>query len=295
MKKSTANSFTRAPLKQTSSFTNVLSKLAVKTLKSIKPTENLLPDNLVQRKSNFGTTPRAIDSSPFFDNQKRRTAPSTPGSDKAKERKSEVKVRISIPVLTHEYTKEQLENITLEQSVILKDHEDCSKKQRELIEKFESETEVQSDIITSLKNDIRDFQEKANKAEIDAEHLKGKNLMLHNNISSQDLNFLSLRREFILLQEKLESCQETVFNGQADLLKLSNEVTDVKNENRIIADDVKQEKTLKDDFWNMLVEEKKKCRELITKNFELKHSVGRFANCNEIMKNSINVSPDERN
>lgn len=301
MRSSALKGTSKGPLSQMSNFTNTVSKSLAPMPKGLKTADNFRP-SIATQKIDLKRPSSVKQAASIFPPSKRPSQLSTPITKKQSLTTLQVEKPIEqsslevIPTKTEtiqpakleEEAKDSKNNLrTSELQFMMKDHEKCLEKQRELMTQFKLENEMQSDDITKLRNEISKWKEMVAKSEADIIALKERNLALNNTNLEQDGTILNLRREIILLQRKYETCHESVAMSQLDLIKLKRDVVTIKGENEELRATILKEKTEKEAFWNQLKEENRKYQSLLETNSQFKEESKAFVQLVERMRDEI--------
>jgi chromosome segregation ATPase len=186
-----------------------------------------------------------------------------------------------------ESLKQSNANNVSEINVLIKDHESCFEKQRELVSQFKTENEMQAEDISKLRSEISRFKETIAKSENEIVCFKEKNQELSKLNTTQDENILGLRREILLLQRKIENCHEQVSHSQIDEIKLKREISNLKGEREELKAVLLKEKAEKQTFWQQLQEETNRYQGLTDTSTKFKDESRTYVQLIERMRSEI--------
>lgn len=176
-----------------------------------------------------------------------------------------------------------------EVNVLIKDHESCFEKQRELVAQFKTENEMRAEDISKLRSEISRWKQTFAHSEAEVVNLKERNQGLINQHSLNDDNILNLRREVLLLQRKIECSHDAVAQTQLETIKLKREISELKGESEELRSQITKERAEKETFWNQLQEENKKYQTLLDSNTKYREESRSLMQLVEKMRDEIRV------
>jgi hypothetical protein len=154
--------------------------------------------------------------------------------------------------------------------VIIKDHELCFEKQKEVIAHLKTENDVQSEDIIKLRVEVSRWKEALAKsdAEIAAQRERAQFATSHQSV--QEETILNLRREILLLQKKNEGSHDYYAQQQIDSIKLRREICELKGEREELKALLTRERNEKEAFWQQLQDERRKQHSLLESSSKFK-------------------------
>lgn len=268
---------TRAPLSAIKTSTNTLVKSSAQALKDSKPViaprssipskNTTVPSQVNTKRESTAKDPITAQSSGLLSQNDIAEPLSNDFADKEmiqQQNPVEESVRETIQI------KKDFQGNQSNVDVIIKDHESCFEKQKELIAQLKTENDVQSEDIVKLRGEISRWKEALGKSEAEITALKEKTQMASSHHSTQEEVILGLRREIILLQKKNEGSHDFYAQQQFESIKLRREICDLKGEREEMRALLARERNEKEAFWQQLQDEKRKQQSLVESSSRFK-------------------------
>jgi len=176
-----------------------------------------------------------------------------------------------------------------EVNILIKDHESCFDKQRELVAQFKTENEMLSEDIGKLRGEISRWKESFAQSQSEVVGLKERNqgLIMHQHLNDETI--LNLRREVLLLQRKIECSHDAVAQTQLESIKLKREISELKGDSEEFRSQIAKERAEKEGFWTQLQEENRKYQALLDSNTRYKEESRSLVQLVEKMRDEIRV------
>jgi chromosome segregation ATPase len=176
-----------------------------------------------------------------------------------------------------------------EVNILIKDHENCFEKQRELVAQFKTENQMRAEDLSRLRAEVSRWKETFAQSEAEIVTLKERNQGLVSQHNSNDDNILTLRREVLLLQRKIECSHDAVAQSELETIKLKREISELKGESEELRSQIAKDRAEKEAFWSQLQEENKKYQALLDSNNRYKEESKALMNLVEKMRDEIRM------
>jgi chromosome segregation ATPase len=153
---------------------------------------------------------------------------------------------------------------------LVKDHESCYEKQKELVAQFKAENDLQGEDIAKLRAEVSRWKEAVTRSDAEILALKEKNLGLAGAGALQETLVGSLRREILLMQRKVETGHEDSAFSQLEVIRLRREICELKGELEELRAAGAREKAEKEAYFGQLQEESRKHHSIVDANIRFR-------------------------